>query len=86
MDGFYEGMKMAIKEGYDWLWIHDDDAFVYKDTVKKLKESINSQNDINNISAICATVYEDENNIAYDHRRRLKKTFLGVKETSVNKD
>ncbi|SNR60895.1 glycosyltransferase family 2 protein [Desulfurobacterium atlanticum] len=34
--GFYEGVKRAYKEGYDWLWLMDDDAEPKKDALEKL--------------------------------------------------
>ena len=34
--GFYEGMKCAIKDNPDWLWIMDDDTIPEKDCVMQL--------------------------------------------------
>lgn len=69
--GFAEGLKYAMKDGADWIWLHDDDAFVYEDTILNLKKSI-EKNECNNVSAICGMVYDQEN-IAIDHRRIIKR-------------
>ncbi|MGI9106032.1 MAG: glycosyltransferase family 2 protein [Pyrinomonadaceae bacterium] len=34
--GFYEGMKWAYEQGYDWLWLMDDDARAMPDCLEKL--------------------------------------------------
>lgn len=36
--GFYEGMKRAYDQGYDWLWTMDDDGLPQHDTLAKLLE------------------------------------------------
>jgi rhamnopyranosyl-N-acetylglucosaminyl-diphospho-decaprenol beta-1,3/1,4-galactofuranosyltransferase len=34
--GFYEGMKQAYNDGYEWLWLMDDDGVPAKDCLKYL--------------------------------------------------
>lgn len=34
--GFHEGMKRAYEEGYDWIWVMDDDALPHADALEKL--------------------------------------------------
>jgi len=34
--GFYEGLKRAYLEGYDWIWLMDDDTIPEKDALKNL--------------------------------------------------
>ena len=34
--GFYTGIKIAYKEGFQWLWLMDDDVFPEKDALEKL--------------------------------------------------
>jgi len=34
--GFYEGIKRAHEEGFDWVWLMDDDSFAKEDTLEKL--------------------------------------------------
>lgn len=67
--GFYEGLKYAAEHEFDWIFIHDDDAFVLEDTIKKLKEKIEQTKDME-LSAICGEVIED-NQIAIGHRKRI---------------
>lgn len=38
--GFYEGMKAAKKEDFDWLWISDDDAYPDIDVLQQIKNYI----------------------------------------------
>lgn len=80
--GFFEGIKYSMLNGADWIWLHDDDAFIYKDTILNLKNSI-EENRQDNISAICGMVYDKEN-IALNHRRRIKKGLIKNKDKCVN--
>jgi GT2 family glycosyltransferase len=57
--GFYEGVKRAYEDGYDWLWLMDDDAEPVQDALKFLNENTN----IKNISALCSTVTDINNHI-----------------------
>lgn len=34
--GFHEGMKRAYEQGFDWLWLMDDDALPFADCLEKL--------------------------------------------------
>lgn len=36
--GFHEGMKRAYKDGYDWIWLMDDDVEPKNDALEKLLE------------------------------------------------
>lgn len=81
--GFFEGLKSAISCDCDWIWLHDDDAFIYEDTIQKLKEKIDENAIKDDISAICGKVI-DKDTIAFDHRRRLKKSFLKSKDKNID--
>ena len=37
--GFYVGVKQAIKEGYEYAWLMDDDCYVRSNTLEKLLEA-----------------------------------------------
>jgi GT2 family glycosyltransferase len=37
--GFHEGMKAAVQEGYDWLWVMDDDTIPAGDALEKLLDA-----------------------------------------------
>ena len=41
--GFYEGIKRAFEQGYDWLWLMDNDSEPQKDALKKLGEHFNNE-------------------------------------------
>lgn len=34
--GFHEGMQKAYKEGYDWIWLMDDDGAAARDCLQRL--------------------------------------------------
>lgn len=34
--GFHEGMKWALEQGFDWMWLMDDDALALPDCLEKL--------------------------------------------------
>jgi rhamnopyranosyl-N-acetylglucosaminyl-diphospho-decaprenol beta-1,3/1,4-galactofuranosyltransferase len=36
--GFHEGMKRAYEQGYDWIWLMDDDGVPLPDTLVRLLE------------------------------------------------
>lgn len=37
--GFHEGMKLAYEQGYDWMWVTDDDGVPMPDALSRLVES-----------------------------------------------
>ena len=61
--GFHEGVKRAYEDGYDWLWLMDDDAEPFKDALEKLSNYF----DEDNVSAL-AGVVEEKNQITSCHR------------------
>jgi len=63
--GFYEGVKRAYDDGYDWLWLMDDDAEPLKDSLEKLTSYI----DENNVSALASVVKTVDNQIVPLHRK-----------------
>lgn len=76
--GFYEGLKFAISKDFNWVWLHDDDAFVEKDGIEKLKKHISETNK-QTVSAVCSKVI-DNGTIQIYHRRNFKQGILKVKE------
>lgn len=81
--GFYEGIKCAIKDGADWIWLHDDDAFIFEDTIEKLRKNINNCKS-EDVSAVCGMVC-DKDSIAYDHRRRIYRRLIKNKNIQILK-
>lgn len=54
--GFYEGMKYAYNENYDWLWIMDDDTIPNKDCLENLIKMLKKIED-KEISFLASEVY-----------------------------
>jgi rhamnopyranosyl-N-acetylglucosaminyl-diphospho-decaprenol beta-1,3/1,4-galactofuranosyltransferase len=71
--GFYYGMKHALKEGYDWFWIMDDDAIPEKDSLKELVAHLED-----NIGGLCSTVLDANGSIDLSHRINLIKKFTKI--------
>jgi rhamnopyranosyl-N-acetylglucosaminyl-diphospho-decaprenol beta-1,3/1,4-galactofuranosyltransferase len=44
--GFYEGMKLAYKKGYDWIWVMDDDAVPEHDALEELLSVVNGDQNL----------------------------------------
>ncbi|WP_202320741.1 glycosyltransferase family 2 protein [Archaeoglobus neptunius] len=42
--GFHEGIKRAYSEGYDWIWVMDDDAEPKKDALEQLLNYVDLPN------------------------------------------
>ncbi len=40
--GFYEGVKMAYEDGYDWVWLMDDDVEPLPNTLENKNKEANS--------------------------------------------
>lgn len=57
--GFYEGMKRAYNEGYDWFWLMDDDSEPKKDCLSSLMLYKNVQN----VSGLCSKAIDIDNSI-----------------------
>jgi rhamnopyranosyl-N-acetylglucosaminyl-diphospho-decaprenol beta-1,3/1,4-galactofuranosyltransferase len=62
--GFYEGVKRAYEEGYDWLWLMDDDAEPVNDALEKLSEYFDEEN----VSALAGVVKTPDDNTVPFHR------------------
>ena len=76
--GFYEGMRAALGEKLDWLWIADDDAFPEEHALEVLENYINNHSDAENkIAALCAKVEDDTSGrIDISHRCRIRKRSI----------
>ena len=44
--GQYRGMKFAIEENYDWIWCLDDDTICFFDTLQRLVEVANKNEEL----------------------------------------
>ena len=63
--GFYEGVKRAYEDGYDWLWLMDDDAEPVEDALEKLSKYFNAKN----VAALASVVMAMDNKISPYHRK-----------------
>lgn len=76
--GFFEGMKFAIKNNIDWVYISDDDAYPDSNALLELEKVYLKLDNKEDISALCSVV-KNNNGIDYGHRLKLKKGLFFVK-------
>lgn len=62
--GFYEGVKAAYEDKYDWVWIMDDDAFPTKSCLECLEPYYQLEDTV----ALASLKVDLDNNILYHHR------------------
>lgn len=62
--GFYEGIKRAHQNGYNWLWIMDDDAEPHSDSMEILAKYFQDDS----IVALANSVIKPNGEIALMHR------------------
>ena len=82
--GFFEGMKYAMQEKLDWVYVSDDDAYVNSSTLKEIESIYTQLEEKDKIVALCSVV-KNEDGIDYGHRLRLNKKIFTVKWYPVNK-
>lgn len=83
--GFYEGMKRALNISNEWIFVADD-AIPRKDMIEKMKSFVVLHpNLINQCSAICSGVY-NENHFSGIHRCRIEKSIVGFYEKPVKEE
>ncbi|MGN1158273.1 MAG: glycosyltransferase [Agathobacter sp.] len=61
--GFSEGLKMAINNNYDYVWMMDDDGYPRKDTT--LRECITAYDSANKMSIVNAFVYAENQMLSF---------------------
>lgn len=55
--GFYRGLEKSLELDAEWVWVSDDDAYPFTDTIEKAQEYLDSIRDSwDNYSAVCAGV------------------------------
>lgn len=62
--GFYEGVRQAYEDGYDWVWIMDDDAFPTESCLEQLVPYY----DIEDTVALASLKVDLDDNVLYHHR------------------
>lgn len=83
--GFAVGMKYALENNSEWLWVSDDDAYPDKNALKIANDFLEKHKN-ENISAICGTVLNKEGKIDFDHRRYLKEGIIRLKEINTTEE
>lgn len=61
--GFYEGVKRAHEQGFDWIWVMDDDAEPKLDALEIMSTFFSEE-----VSAVCNLVIDKNKDIQYNHR------------------
>lgn len=82
--GFYAGLMEAVKQGYDWIWVSDDDAYPATDAFQQVHHYLRSNNS-NQLAAICGMVFY-EKGIDYSHRRNMYSEGLKVLDIQSTKE
>lgn len=81
--GFYEGVKQAHEDNYDWIWIMDDDAYPTQSCLKNLQPYYN----LPDISALASLKVDMNDNILYHHRGYFNfKKGLPIQEHITDED
>ena len=44
--GFYAGIKRAMEQEADWIWVSDDDAYLKDDALKQASDYLEEQPDL----------------------------------------
>lgn len=57
--GFYAGIKKAMEQSADWIWVSDDDAYPQRDAFRQASDYLDSCSDREHISAICGKVIKN---------------------------
>lgn len=74
--GFHEGIKRAYREGYDWLWLMDDDTIVSNDGLKILFSKMYVLEE--EVGFLCSKVLWDDDNIHLMNIPQIQPFVCGV--------
>lgn len=73
--GFESGMKKALEENPDWVWIMDDDAHPRKNCLEELLK----YKDYPNVGCICPAIFGDElNEFQIYHHKKMTRLFRDI--------
>jgi len=79
--GYYEGIKRAYKDNFDWIWIMDDDSEPTKDCLEKLFNATIG----NNLSFVGPLVYgTHKSSFEYYHNKRITNQYFRFHEDNAN--
>lgn len=80
--GFHVGLEKAKEMDAEWIWVSDNDAYPQKNTIKVANDFI-TNNTNEKLLAICASVLDMDDNIAYGHRKRVENGLLKISINTV---
>ena len=83
--GYYEGMKKALDLDADWIFVFDDDAVLEPNCLEQLNEYV-TNNNCDDLSAICIAVKNKDGKYEIDHRSTTKSNGFHIYRYSVSKD
>ena len=69
--GFHIGIEEGIQEGYDWLWVMDDDAEPQRDAVEQLAKHFKT---LDHCSALACLVVDQNGRMIRNHYGRLNNS------------
>ncbi len=72
--GFAYGIKKAIENGADWIWIMDDDALPYREALEEIEWAISSSQD-KQIDVFLSKIVDSADN---KPKRTLVRVFTGT--------
>ncbi len=85
--GFAYGLRCAIDDGADWVWMMDDDALPYKNALEELERAI-LENQNSNVGVFLSKLTNKSNSkLSNKSSKALTGTFVGfaVKKAVVEK-
>lgn len=71
--GFHRGVKEAYEQGYDWIWIMDDDAEPDINCLHRLMDFVVSTENVGFVAPVIINKYS--RNIQNYHHKKLNKTL-----------
>jgi len=85
--GFYEGVKRGYKEGFDWLWLMDDDVKPQNDCLEKLliNKKIIYKHGGKPTALACQRIFVGGEIVKYDCKKiNLSNPFLGLHQNHIS--
>ena len=81
--GFYAGMKQALEEDCDWVFVADDDAVPHPDMLEQLVSFANNHSELTADAAALCTSVNNKGRREGIHRCRIEKSVMGAFEKYV---
>ncbi len=86
--GFSEGLRLMANQEVDWIWVADDDAYPMPQCLENISSFYGSlpEREAERTAAIAAKVIGRDGEISLLHRRRLKCSWLWMKEVPLGEE